>query len=424
MKRILLMLALALTLGGCAAPLTNSYRLGVSAELNKQYDVAIQYYERAAAENPKESVFRLALFRAKAAASLVHLQNARGLAAQGKKNDAGKEYGMALFYDPGNRSISEEMKALEAPPAKPNKPIAEVVEASAPVKLKPTVEKLNISFRTPVSLRSILETLARITGVTFIYDETFRDMSLAVDLTGKDIGQAINYLCIASKNFSRIVDEKTVIIAPDNIQMRQKYELLVIKTIYLSNINAQDVQAPLVQMVKTQYKIPTLGVDKNLNSITIRDTPQVVALAERLLRAWDKPQGEVVIDVEIMEVDRNMLRNLGIDYSNTTLSIQLNPAAGQGSSAGWLKLDSLNLKSLSSYEISTPQAVVQFLEGDANTKIIAQPRIRGLGGEDMKYLVGQKVPIPQGHSRRSWPAGPTPSRSSATLSRMSGSTSK
>jgi general secretion pathway protein D len=178
--------------------------------------------------------------------------------------------------------------------------------------------------------------------------------------------------------------------------MRQKYELLIIRTFYLSNINAQDVQAPLVQMVKTQYKIPTLGVDKNLNSITIRDTPQVVALAERLLRAWDKPQGEVVIDVEIMEVDRSMLRKLGIDFSETTLGIKLNPAGGQGSAAGWLRLNSLKLKDLASYELATPQAVIQFLEGDANTKIIAQPRIRGLGGEDMKYLVGQKVPIPQG----------------------------
>jgi general secretion pathway protein D len=393
MKKIALMLALAVTLGGCAT-LTHSYRLGVSAELNKQYDMAIKYYEQAAAENPKESVYRLALFRAKAAASLVHLENARALAAGGKKKEAKTEYGIALFYDPLNRSIAEEMKALEAPPSKPEKPSPEVAEA--PVKLKPTVEKLSISFRTPVSLRSIFETLARIAGVTFIYDETFRDMSLAVDLTGKDIGQAINYLCIASKNFSRIVDEKTVIIAPDNIQMRQKYELLVIRTFYLSNINAQDVQAPLVQMVKSQYKIPTLGVDKNLNSITIRDTPQVVALAERLLRAWDKPQGEVIVDVEIMEVDRSMLRKLGIDFSNTTLSVQLNPVGGQGSATGWLRLNALSLKNLSSYELATPQAVVQFLEGDANTKIIAQPRIRGLSGEDMKYLVGQKVPIPQG----------------------------
>lgn len=393
MKKTALMLALVMTLAGCST-LSRSYRLGTTAEMNQQYDMAVKCYEEAAAQNPKEPVYRLALIRAKAASSLLHLRSARTLAAQGKTKDAIVEYGIALYYDPLNRIIADELEAVKNPPAKAEKPAAEV--AQSPVKLKTTGEKLSVSFRTPVSLRSILETLGRIAGVTFIYDETFRDMNLAVDLTGKDLEQAVTYICVASKNFSRVVDEKTVIIAPDNIQMRQKYELLVIRTFYLSNINAQDVQAPLVQMVKTQYKIPTLGVDKNLNSITIRDTPQVVALAEKLLKAWDKPPGEVVVNVEIMEVDRSVLRKLGIDFSNTILGIQLNPAGAQGSAEGWLRLNAIKLKDLASYEITSPQAVIQFLEGDANTKIIAQSGIRGIANEDMKYLVGQKVPIPQG----------------------------
>jgi general secretion pathway protein D len=393
MKKTILMLALVTALAGCAT-LSRSYRLGTTAEMNQQYDMAVRYYEEAAAQDPKEPVYRLALLRAKAGSSLLHLQSARTLAAQGKTKDAIVEYGVALHYDPLNRMIADELEAIKNPPAKAEKPVAEV--AQPPVKLKTTGEKLSVSFRTPVSLRSILETLGRIAGVTFIYDETFRDINLAVDLTGKDLEQAITYLCVASKNFSRIVDEKTVIIAPDNIQMRQKYELLVIKTFYLSNINVQDVQAPLMQMIKRQFIIPTFGVDKNLNSITIRDTPQVVALAEKLLKAWDKPPGEVVINVEIMEVDRSVLRKLGIDFSNTILGIQLNPADAQGSAEGWLRLNAIKLKDLASYEITSPQAVIQFLEGDANTKIIAQSGIRGIANEDMKYLVGQKVPIPQG----------------------------
>ncbi|HYA48887.1 MAG TPA: secretin N-terminal domain-containing protein, partial [Burkholderiales bacterium] len=284
-----------------------------------------------------------------------------------------------------------EMKALEAPAPKPEKPVGVVAEA--PVKLKSSGEKLSINFRTPVSLKSILETLARTSNVTFIYDETYRDMNLSVDLTGKDLEQAISYLCVASKNFYRVVDEKTVIIAPDNFTMRQKYELLIIRTFYLSNINAQDVQLALVNMIKTQTKIPTVQVDKNLNSITIRDTPQAVALAEKLLRAWDKAQPEVLIDVEIMEVDRNLLRKLGLDLSQTTLSVQLNPEISPGSASGWINLSGLRLGSLSNYEMTNPTAIIQFLEGDANTKIIAQPRIRGIAGEEVKYLVGEKVPI-------------------------------
>jgi general secretion pathway protein D len=391
MKKVAIFTVLAISVAACAT-LSPDYRQGTVAEMNKQYDIAIKYYEQAALENPKESVYRLALLRVKSAASLFHLRSARTLAAQGKKKEAGAEYGLAYLYDPLNREIAMEMKALEAPAAKPNKQVGEIPEA--PVKLKTSGEKLSINFRTPVSLKSILETLGRTAGITFIYDETYRDINLSVDLTGKDLEQAISYLCVASKNFFRIVDEKTVIIAPDNFTMRQKYELLVIRTFYLSNINAQDVQLALVNMIKTQTKIPTIQIDKNLNSITIRDTPQAVALAEKLLRAWDKAQAEVLIDVEIMEVDRTMLRKLGIDFSNTSLAVQLNPAISPGSESGWLNLSGIKLGSLGSYEFSNPQAVLQFLEGDAHTKIIAQPRIRGIANEEMKYLVGQKVPIP------------------------------
>jgi len=391
MKKIAVILALVMTVGACAT-VSREYRLGATAEMNKQFDMAIKYYEQAALANPKESVYRIALFRAKMSAALYHLQTARGLTAQGKKKEAQAEYGLALSYDPANQVIAGELAALNAPPpAKVEKQAPEML--TAPVQLKSTGGKLSINFRTPVSLKSILETLGRTSGVTFIYDDTYRDANLAVDLTGKDLDQAINYLCIASKNFSRIVDEKTVIIAPDNFTMRAKYELLVIRTFYLSNINAQDVQLALVNMIKTQTKIPTIQIDKTLNSITIRDTPQAIALAEKLLRAWDKAPGEVMIDIEIMEVDRTKLRNLGIDLSQGSLAIRLNPATGV-SDSGWISLGGLKLGDKNNYEIMSPQAVVQFLEADANTKIIAQPRVRGLADQEMKYLVGQKVPIP------------------------------
>lgn len=388
MKKIGLILILAMAVAACA-PLRREYRQGTAAEMNKQYEAAIAYYEQAALQDPKEPVYRLALVRAKSAASLFHLKNARDLVAAGKKPEAMVEYGLALRYDPLNRSIAEEMKAVEAPAPKPSKPAPSMPEA--PIKLKTTGEKLNVNFRTPVSMKSILDTLGRTAGITFIYDETYRDLNLAVDLSGKDLEQAISYLCVASKSFSRIVDEKTVIIAPDNFTMRQKYELLVIRTFYLSNIYAQDVQLALVNMIKTQTKIPTIQVDKNLNSITIRDTPQAVFLAEKLLLAWDKSQPELVIDVEIMEVDRQKLRTIGIDLSQGTAGIRL---AG-GDSSGWINLGDISLGSASSYEMTSPQAILKFIEGDTNTKIVAQPRIRGVGGEEMKYIVGQKVPIPQ-----------------------------
>ena len=390
MRKTVLILVLAFAAGACAT-LSSDYRMGTRAEMNQQFDLAVKYYQQAALQNPKESVYRLALVRARASASLFYLQMARSLAVQGKKSEAEAVYKKALFFDPQNRPAAAELKVLTAPAPKAEKAAPERLEG--PVRLKGSGEPLNLSFRTDVSLRSIFQTLGRVAVVNFLYDDTFRDTNLAIDLTGKDLQQAVNFLCVASKNFSRVIDEKTVIIVPDNVQKRMQYELNAIKTFYLSNIDASDVQMRLTQMVKTMYKVPAIQVDKNLNSVTIRDTPQAVALAEKLLRAWDKAKGEVLIDIEIMEVNRMRLNKLGIDLSSGVLGIRLNPVDGSMDEDGYFPIKGLDLGNLANYQMTVPSAVARFIGADSDTKIIAQPKIRGLSGEKMEYIVGQKVPI-------------------------------
>jgi len=149
----------------------------------------------------------------------------------------------------------------------------------------------------------------------------------------------------------------------------------------------------LTQMVKTQYKVPAIQVDKNLNSVTIRDTPQAVALAEKLLRLWDKAKGEVLIDIEIMEVNRIRMNKLGIDLSSGILGVRLNPADGSMDADGYFPIEGFDPTDIANYQMTVPSAVAQFLGGDSDTKIIAQPKIRGIGGEKLEYIVGQKVPI-------------------------------
>jgi len=388
MNKYALILVLALAAGACAT-LSREYRQGVEAEMNQKYDQAIKDYQQAALDDPNNAVYRLALVRAKLSASLFSLHTARSLVSQNKRKEAEVEYKKALFFDPLNRAAADELKALIAPPPKAEKTNQEKLEG--PVRLKGSGEALNLSFRTEVSLRSIFQTLGRVANVNFLYDDTFRDTNLAIDLTGKDLQQAVNFLCVASKNFSRTIDEKTVIIVPDNVQKRMQYELNAIKTFYLSNIDVSDVQMRLTQMVKTMYKVPSIQVDKNLNSVTIRDTPQAVALAEKLLRSWDKSVGEVVIDIEIMEVDRIRMRKLGIDLSKGTLGIRFNPA--NMSDDGYFPIGGTDFGDLANYQITVPTAVAQFLGSDSDTKIIAQPKIRGLSGAKLEYIVGQKVPI-------------------------------
>ncbi len=387
MKKTALIVILAFAAVACQT-LSLDYREGVKAEMNQNYEQAVAQYQKAALDHPNEPAYRLALVRARSSASLYFLHSARTLVAQNKKKEAEVNYKKCLFFDPQNYRAAAELRALLAPVEKPAKN-GEKLEG--PVQLKGSGEALELSFRNEVSLRSIFQTLGRMTGVNFLYDDQFRDTNLAIDLTGKNLQQAVNFLCVASKNFSRVIDERTVIIVPDNVQKRMQYELNAIKTFYLSNLDASDVQMRLTQMVKTMYKVPAIQVDKNLNSVTIRDTPQAVALAEKLLRAWDKSKGEVIIDIEIMEVSRLREKNLGIDLSKGVLGVQFNP--GNINEDGYFPIQGVDFGSLANYQMSVPSALATILAADSDTRIIAQPKIRGLGGEKMEYIVGQKVPI-------------------------------
>ncbi|MGB9893428.1 MAG: cohesin domain-containing protein, partial [Candidatus Saccharicenans sp.] len=129
------------------------------------------------------------------------------------------------------------------------------------------------------------------------------------------------------------------------------------------------------------------------NSLTIRDNPRIVSLAEKLLRSWDKPKGEVVIDLEIMEVSRRKLQTLGTQFGQSYAGIRYSGA--ELPESGWLPLEGINFSLAGNYQVTLPSVLLQFLETDTDTKIIAQPRLRGVDSEQINYMVGQKVPIPQ-----------------------------
>jgi general secretion pathway protein D len=401
MKKTALLLVIAWSAWACL-PMSSQYRLGTEAEMNKKWDEAIQAYERASLENPREPVYRLALERAKLGAGLFHLQEARALVALGKKDEAKAEYAKSIAYNPRDLSIAQEARLMTsaAPAAEPKK---EKIEF--PIKLKARDEALQLRFPVESSLKSIFLALGKAAGISLVFDETFRDVPFSTDLSNMTFEQALKSLCLPSKNFYRIIDERTVVVIPDTPMKRIQYDVNVIKTFYLTNIPADTLVASLAQMLRSTVKAPTLIADKTLNWVTIRDTPQVVDLAEKLIAMWDKPKAEVLIDLEIMEVSRSRLRQLGMSFSNAgaanTVGLQYGATTSSSSStstttsANWFGLAGLALSKAENYTISLPTAFLQFLETDSDTKVIAQPRIRGVSDEEINHKVGQKVPIPK-----------------------------
>jgi len=391
MRKTLFLLAVLLVFWACST-FSNSYKLGTEEAISKNWDEAVKHFERAVYEDPNNSVYRLALLRAKIYASYAHMLQARRLASEGKKGDAMKEYEIALSYDPSNRIIAEEARIL-AEKDETKKP--KEVEMEPPVKLDVSDEKVHLSFlNDQVYLRSIFEALGKHSGINILFDDQFDDKPFSIDLSGMNFEQAVSALCLASKNFYRIIDVRTLIIVPDLPAKRMQYELNAIRTFYVSNINAVDIHTSLLQLLRTQFKAPSIMVDKNLNSITIRDNPEVIKLAERLIELWDKPKGEVIIDLEIMEVRRVKLRDFGLDFDQHIMGFRY--GGGESANAeGWFDLSGVDLSKAENYQITFPTAFLRFLESDSDTKIIAQPRLRGIHGEEISYLVGDEVPIPR-----------------------------
>jgi general secretion pathway protein D len=125
----------------------------------------------------------------------------------------------------------------------------------------------------------------------------------------------------------------------------------------------------------------------------MRDTPTNLEMAADLIRRWDKPRAEVIVDLEIMEVSRQKLKQIGVDLDDASFSLRY---AGPGASEdeGWYNLGDINLGRGSSYQISLPTALIRFLQTSADTKILAQPRLRGVADAEISTVVGQRVPIP------------------------------
>lgn len=390
MKKIAVLPLVFLSLAACAT-FNRPYKLGNQAELNRNWEEAISHYEAACLENPREPVYRMALVRARYSASLQHVLRARRLAAEDKRAEARAEYEKALVLDPNNRFLLAEARRLSQDPPPKQAEVPDKLEK--PVLLKAREEAVQLSFPAETSLRSLFIALGRSGRVNILFDENFRDVPLAITLEDATFEQALEALCASTKNFYRVIDERTVIIIPDQPMKRLQYEVNAIRTFYLSNIKAEEALQPLQQMISSTFKAAKVFADKNLNSLTVRDNPETVALASRLLRLWDKPKAEVMIDLEIMEVSRIKLRQLGISLDQNVLGLRYG-GAGEGES-GWFSLKDIDLALTGNYSLSLPLALLQFLEKDADTRIIAQPRLRGVSGEEIKSLVGQKIPIPR-----------------------------
>jgi general secretion pathway protein D len=427
---ITVMLLLAILATACGA--SRSFGRGDAAARSGNWDAAVEHYRRAVQQNPSRTDYKIALERAMINASHMHLDQARILEVRGNLDEALREYRRASEYDPTNRQVVVKVQELE-------KQLREAMEASRP---KPTITQmreqarraspeplLNPASREPIvlefrnsTLRDIFNSLGAATGINVTYDRDFQDRSYSVRLDGVTLEQALNQILSANQLFYKVLNERTIMVIPDTPPKRAQYEEQVIRTFFVSHADATE----LAQLINTIIRVPSMAVqpmiapNKTANTITVRATSNVASIIEKVIEANDNPRAEIVVDVQILEVNRSRAKQYGLDLSaysiNGVFSPEQDPRLTTGAAtttpttpaggttppaaAATLNSPPFNLNSitrgisLSDFYLAVPTAVIRFLETDSETKLIAKPQLRGAEGQKLTLNLGDDIPVP------------------------------
>ncbi|MDP3086698.1 MAG: secretin and TonB N-terminal domain-containing protein [Methylotenera sp.] len=254
----------------------------------------------------------------------------------------------------------------------------------APVRAKPAELKTLLNKPVTLELRDVnikvaFEALSRATGINFILDKDIKPETKATIFIKKArIEDAIDMVLSSNGLQKKVLSENTVLVFPGTPAKLKDYQDLMIRSFYFSNASAKQVSI----LIKTMLKTKDIFVDERLNMMVMRDTPEVIRIAEKLVAANDLEDPEVMLDIEVLEVSRSRLQELGIVYPNQLAVL----------SAANLTLEAL--KSVKSPNIGvSPNPGVNFKKTIGDVNLLSNPRIRVRNNEKAKIMVGDKVPI-------------------------------
>ena len=397
-SRVALAALLVGTLVSCAS--SASIRVARNAELSQNYDVAVAEYTKLLRNNPGNREAQQGLERAKLRASQDHFTRARRLTSAGQLEEALVEYQLAAELNPGNAEIQRELQdtrtqlraqvaVREDGKTRLESLIAQSLAAPLPGTDLPADAKLpdSVVFR-DASARDIYSAIGKFTNLSVMFDPTFRDQTVSIDLRGQPLDEALNGLSLTTRNFWRVTAPRTVTVVPDTAAKRREYEEEIVRTFYLSNADLKET-VDMLRIVVDARRISTITAT---NAITIKDSPERITAAGRIITAIDKARPEVIIDVELLEVNRTHLHEYGLQLAS--------PGAPGLSGAVGVNQEALSLRSLSSLTsadvllTNLPSLYYRLLKTDSATRILANPQLRTTEGIPAQARFGERVPVP------------------------------
>ncbi len=380
------------------------------------WDSAVAYYRQALNSDPSRIDIKVALERTMRTASAEHLKRAKAFESQDQLSGAAAEYRLAADLDPGNTLALT--KALEI-----EKKIRDQIEASRP---RPRIEDLRQQAQTsPIprldprvhvtlnftntAVRDILSTIAGQAGINITYDQTpipTLNSPYSINLQDATLEDAFNQVMTANTITYKVQGPRSIFVYADTAGNRQKYEDQFVQTFYLSNADPAEIVQIVTQVIGTQggpAVRPLIFPNKTANAVEVKATAPVMQIIASIIAANDKPRAEVMIDVEILEVDRTRAKDLGLDLTNYALGFSFSPEVAPPNTAGTFPPGTpppFNLNTISrgvspaDFYMTVPSAQIKLLESDQKTKLLAKPQIRGRENAQITLNLGDEIPVP------------------------------
>jgi general secretion pathway protein D len=400
-----LVLALAVVMTGCAG--ARAYQQAKDEEAVGHWDLAVMQYAKALQQEPTNSGYKIALARSKLRAAQFHFERGKLYRASGRPDLAVVELEQTVLMDPTNdyaevelRKAREDQAKLEADRRMDSqmeklKKKAKGMRAVTPM-LEPASDRpINLNFPQQKPIKQIYRALADAAGINVVFDPQLKDDNVSIVLSNIQFQKALETLLRQENHFYKIIDEKTILIAADTPQNRKTYEDLVIRTFFLSNADVTEVANALRALLQTTR----ISVNKAENSITLRDTSDKVAVAERIVEQNDKQVAEVVVDVELLQINESKAQTLGTQFIPRAITATV-PAPGGTTNlgaalgSGQFSWDQLKQIGINSFGFNIPQIVLTFIKDNTDAELLAKPQLRIAEGQKAQLLIGDKVPIP------------------------------
>lgn len=426
-RSALLLLVCALGVCTSAAESAKSlYHKGQLAEARQDYLAAYDAYKAAYDEKPTDLRYRSAFERLRFEAAVIHVKHGQQLRQNGDLAKALQEFQAAAQIDPSSFIAQQEIVRTQAQiagaaggqsstqePKRDDILRQRIEQAQGPVQLAP-INDLSINMHISGDSKTIYQTIGKLAGINVLFDPDYVARQLpALELNGVTLQEALSVVSIQSGTFWRPVTPNTIFVAPNTQTKRKDLDQSVVKTFYLTNAASQTEFQDIANTLRTILDITRVQPIAAENAIVVRSSPDKVALAEKIVADLDKSRAEVVVDVAILQVSKERIRNLGFTPSlaNGPIGIQIIPPGATtttnpngGTTTGQpttttnngLTLNTFKNLNATDFAVTIPQAQLNALLNDSDTKLLQNPEIRASDGQKASLKIGSRIPIATG----------------------------